>query len=236
MIAAAPIRPRRHGAARLKRATGSGVGRARDMLAASLPAEGTPVERYMRARLPGIEAIPPVIRYLPMGDAYARHPSGGRRPVMVAAVEHEHGVVGAHRTWLAPDGAGKASLDPVRISTGPIRGGAVRLAPAAETLMVSEGVETAAAMTATGMPAWTALSTSGMTALVLPPIVRTVIILADHDVSGAGERAARTAAARWLAEGRRVRLAMPPERGTDMADVLSGRAYARITKAGDATA
>jgi len=31
------------------------------------------------------------------------------------------------------------------------------------------------------------------------------------------------AARRWLTEGRRVRIAMPPESDTDMADVLVGR-------------
>jgi hypothetical protein len=51
-----------------------------------------------------------------------------------------------------------------------------------------------------------------------------------------GERAARTAAQRWLAEGRRVRLAMPPEPGTDMADVLAGRGYARIAELRDVAA
>jgi hypothetical protein len=71
--------------------------------------------------------------------------------------------------------------------------------------------------------AWAALSTSGMAALVLPPVVRMVVILTDHDASGAGERAARTAAARWLAEGRRVRIAMPLDPGTDFADVLIGQ-------------
>jgi phage/plasmid primase-like uncharacterized protein len=54
--------------------------------------------------------------------------------------------------------------------------------------------------------------------------VRQVIILADHDSSGAGEHAARVAAQRWLAEGRRVWIAMPPEPGTDFNDVLVGRA------------
>jgi hypothetical protein len=37
-------------------------------------------------------------------------------------------------------------------------------------------------------------------------------------------------AERWLAEGRRVRLAMPPEPGSDFNDVLVGHAYARIEK------
>ena len=151
---------------------------------------------------------------------------------MAAAVEHvEHGLVGVHRTWLAVDGSTKASLDPVRISTGRISGGAVRLAPAAETLLVGEGLETCiAAMTATAMPAWAALSTSGMVGLILPATVRPVIILSDNDANGAGERAARIAAARWLAEGRRVRIAMPPEPETDMADVLAGHGHARIAE------
>jgi len=149
---------------------------------------------------------------------------------MVAAVEHvEYGITGVQRTWIALDGSAKASLDPVRFSTGPVSGGAVRLAPAAETLMVAEGIETAlSAMTATAMPAWAALGTSGMKALILPPIVKTVIILADHDLSGAGDRAARTAAARWLAEGRRVRIAIPAEAGTDFNDVLLRRSRTEI--------
>jgi putative DNA primase/helicase len=103
--------------------------------------------------------------------------------------------------------------------------------------MVAEGIETAlAAMTATALPAWAALSTSGMVALALPALVRTVVILADNDASGAGERAARDAAARWLAESRRVKIAMPPEPGTDFNDVLLGRAHARIREASDAAA
>ncbi len=128
-----------------------------------------------------------------------------------------------HRTWLdrGPDGIWQR-ID--RAMLGRIVGGAVRLAPAGERLMVGEGIETTmAAMTATGQPAWAALSTSGLIALAVPPTARTVVILADHDVSGAGERAARAAAARWLAEGRRVRIAIPPTIGTDMADVLAGR-------------
>jgi len=71
-----------------------------------------------------------------------------------------------------------------RASLGPIRGGAVRFAPAAEVLMVGEGIETClAAMQATNTPVWAALSTSGLKSLVLPAIVKEVIILADHDLN-----------------------------------------------------
>jgi hypothetical protein len=60
--------------------------------------------------------------------------------------------------------------------------------------------------------------------------VRQVIILADHDANGAGERAARAAAIRWVGEGRRVRIAMPPEPGTDFADLLAGRSCAPMAE------
>jgi hypothetical protein len=88
-------------------------------------------------------------------------------------------------------------------------------------------------MTATGWPAWAALSTSGIASLILPPLplAATVVILADNDPSGAGERAAHTAAQRWLAERRRVRIAMPPEPGTDFNDVLRGLGRAQIMEA-----
>ena len=109
---------------------------------------------------------------------------------MVARVDDVDGrLIGVHRTWLARDPV-RQWYRRDRASLGPIGGGAVRRAPPAETLLIGEGIETTAAgMLSTAQPAWAALSTSGMVALVLPPIVRTVVILADHDVSGAGERA-----------------------------------------------
>ena len=48
---------------------------------------------------------------------------------------------------------------------------------------------------------------------------------ADHDASGVGERAAREAAARFLAEGRCVRIAVPPRLGSDFNDLLNGRTH-----------
>ena len=88
--------------------------------------------------------------------------------------------------------------------------------------MVGEGIETClAAMQATGSPAWAALSTSGLRSLDLPREVRDVIVLADGDE--AGEAAARDCALRWKRQGRRVRIARPPN-GMDFNDMLMGRA------------
>jgi len=156
---------------------------------------------------------------------------------MVARIDNIDGEpIGIHRTYLARDDRGQWRRRD-RASLGPIGGAAVRLAPAGDTLMIGEGIETClAAMQATAQPAWAALSTSGMVALILPPTVRSVVILADHDRNGAGGRAALAAGQRWLAEGRRVRIAMPPEPGTDIADVLAGRAYTGIAEVRDAAA
>jgi hypothetical protein len=140
---------------------------------------------------------------------------------MVARVDSLDGeLIAVHRTWLARDAAGVWHRRD-RASLGSVGGGAVWLAPARETLLVGEGVETClAAMQATAQAAWAALSTSGLVALRLPPTVRDVLIAVDRDASGAGERAARTAGHRWLAEGRRVRLLIPQVLGADAADLI----------------
>lgn len=131
-----------------------------------------------------------------------------------------------HRTFLARDGSGKASVAPQKMMLGPCRGGAVRLADHRDVLMVGEGIETAlAAMQATGHAAWAALSTSGLRSLVLPDDVADVIVLADGD--DAGEAAARDCAHRWKREGRRVRIARPP-RGCDFNDLLRGSGHAIV--------
>ena len=93
--------------------------------------------------------------------------------------------------------------------------------PSGRCLQVGEGIESClAAMQATGHSAWAALSTSGLVTLDLPQNVRDVIILADGDE--AGKAAARGAALRWKREGRRVRIAHPPQ-GLDFNDMLLGR-------------
>ena len=183
------------------------------------PTEDTPVETYLAAR--GLHlSLPQTIRF----HAGLKHPSGGIWPAMVALVTRgvDDVPLAIHRTFLARDGSGKAPVDPQKMMLGPCRGGAVRLAPAGDVLMVGEGIETClAAMQARGHPAWAALSTSGLLALDLPDDVRDVIVLADGD--DAGEAAARGAALRWKREGRRVRIAHPPQ-GMDFNDMLLGSA------------
>ena len=54
---------------------------------------------------------------------------------------------------------------------------------------------------------------------VLPGISRLTIAV-DHDVKGAGEKAAAETKARWEAAGLRVRTVMPSTPGEDFNDVL----------------
>jgi len=65
-------------------------------------------------------------------------------------------------------------------------------------------------MQATGIPTWAALSAGGIKKLLLRPNAREVLIAADADPAGIS--AARIAAQRWHAEGRKVRIVKPPER------------------------
>ncbi len=189
--------------------------------------------RIARGGLSLITIAPPAsLRYAP----FLRRPDGSRGPAMVARIDNIDGeLTGISRTWLACDGGTWRRRD--RAMLGRVAGGAVHLAPPADTLLIGEGIETSLAATqATGQPAWAALSTSGLVALALPVIVRTVIILADNDANGAGQRAARAAARRWLVEGRWVRIAMPPEPDTDMADVLAATAMPASQSCNDAAA
>ncbi len=183
------------------------------------PAPGTLVETYLRAR--GINLpVPPTLRYA----AALRHTETGLDlPVMVGAVTvwPSKTPTAIHRTYLALNGMKKANVTIAKKSLAPMAGGAVRLAAAGPVLIVGEGIEsTLSAMQASGLPGWAALSTAGMRALILPDIVREVIIAADHDSNGAGQAAAHAAAEHWHAEGRKVRIALPPIPGTDFNDLI----------------
>jgi putative DNA primase/helicase len=134
-----PVRPQRRRAVNDRAKDTERTGAALSIWQATVPAAGTPVEIYLRSRGIGI-ALPPTIRFH-MG---LRHPSGGTWPAMVALVSRgrDDAPLAIHRTFLSRDGAGKAAVEPQRMMLGPCRGGAVRLAPVGDTLMVGEGMET----------------------------------------------------------------------------------------------
>lgn len=101
---------------------------------------GSAVERYWMSRNLALP-IPQTIR---ASRSWLRHPEGGGRPAMVALVEHvADGPVAIHRTWLAVDGSAKAAFRDARRALGPVKGGAVRFAPAGEPAHAARGVAAA---------------------------------------------------------------------------------------------
>jgi hypothetical protein len=191
--------------------------------AAKLAERAVLLERYLRSR----NITMPIPRSLRWARSI-RHPTGVYCSAMIARIDDVDGkLISVHRTFLRADGLGKAALEPPRAALGPVKGGAIRLAPAGPTLLIGEGIENCLSATqATGLPAWSAISASFMEALQLPEVVRVVVILADNDRNGAGQRSAARAGQRWIEEGRRVRIALPPETGSDFNDILTGRSGA----------
>ena len=206
---------RRHAATRRRRSATSWRTRAGP--------RGTPAERYLAAR--GL--------VVPDGADLLFHPdlthweSKSGYPALIGVVRDRDGeIIGLHRTYLeeASGAVTKAAVAKPRMMLGRVAGGAVRLGAVVEgaPLGICEGIETGlAVMTARpGLPVWATLSTSGLEQVALPASVNRIVILADHDASGAGLRAAETAARRLRSEGREVVIAMPPREGDDFNDLL----------------
>lgn len=181
----------------------------------SQKAQNSPVVAYLAGR--GLNTIPPTIRFH-MGLKHKR--SGLVFPAMVGAVIRwpSNKVVAVHRTYLRPDGSGKAPVEPPKMALAPVAGGAVRLAKHTDKLALTEGIETGLSVQkATGIPTWACLSTSGLKGVVVPDDVPEILIFADGDYPG--HIAANHAAERLTLAGHRVRL-VPAPNGKDWNDVL----------------
>jgi hypothetical protein len=182
---------------------------------ATVSISGTVAETYLQSR--GITCrLPPSLRYQPEGW----HMSARRLPMMIGAVEGGERFA-VHRTYLRPDGLGKADLEPAKAMLGPVAGGAVRLSEAEGPLVACEGIETGLSLMSGLLRApatvWAALSTSGLHALSLPAIPGKLTIASDGD--DPGRAAAHALATRATALGWRVSMLPAPE-GRDWNDVL----------------
>ncbi|MDQ0422351.1 hypothetical protein J2045_003399 [Peteryoungia aggregata LMG 23059] len=157
--------------------------------ASATPIAGTLGEGYLVGRdlelmpeLPGLGEWPPSLRF---------HPSlpfkGGRHPALIGGVQNvRRELVAIWRIFLGPDG--KALVDEdgkkIKLGFGNASGAAVRFGPAAPTLRLAEGMETALAvqrLTRNTFSVWATLSTSGMVGLDIPPGVKRLEIYADGD-------------------------------------------------------
>lgn len=177
---------------RKAKAPGGTPAAAARLFAASVPIAGTLADTYLRSRGITQGGASSALRFHP--TCWHRDEGQTRsspRPALIAAVTDGAGVLqGVHRTWLAPDGQGKAAVETQRRAMGHILGNAVRLSPHDDMLAVGEGIETMLSLSeaAPRLPVWAALSSGHLGAVLLPEGLKRLYIAIDRDP--AGQRAA----------------------------------------------
>jgi Toprim domain len=181
------------------------------LFAASVAVAGSLAETYLLSRGITLPVASSALRFHPK----CWHRDDGQtkslpRPALIAAVTDGAGAVqGVHRTWLAPDGQGKARVETQRRAMGHLLGNAVRLTPHDDFLVVGEGIETMLSLVEAvpGLPVWAALSASHLGAVLLPEGVQRLYIAIDRDP--AGRRAAERLTTRATEAGIAVRVLEP---------------------------
>jgi len=181
-------------------------------------ANESPVQTYLASRSLNLPLDMP-IRFHPACPRGA-----DRMPAMLALMTEPQTNVpcGVHRTFLEPDGSGKAAVEPAKMMLG--NAGVIRLSPDEDVttgLGLTEGIETGLAIMqhAGWRPIWAAASAGAIAKFPALAGIESLTIFADADDSGAGMNAAAACAGRWTAAGREVLIQRPPD-GTDWHDAL----------------
>lgn len=151
-----------------------------------------PVSAYLASRGLG-DVRSPSLRYRP--DAAYRHDdeSMTQHPAMVALFQAaDKSACTVQHTYLTDDGKKAEGLTARKLAPCPVPvGGAVRLMPAAKTLGIAEGVETAlSAAKLFDVPVWAALTAGNLARWEPPPGLDAVLIFGDNDASYTGQAAA----------------------------------------------
>lgn len=165
---------------------------ARRMLRYGRPVPGTVAAAYLRSRGFGHALDQAALRFHPrcLYRPSAKEPAGPDtyHPALLASVTDLTGTVMAvGRTWLAPDGRGKAAVRDQRRTLGNQLGHGVRFPGTVPDLMVAgEGVETVLSVQRVlpAVPHVAALSGAHLAALILPGGLRHLYIARDDDPAG----------------------------------------------------
>ncbi|ACI59569.1 conserved hypothetical protein (plasmid) [Rhizobium leguminosarum bv. trifolii WSM2304] len=166
--------------------------RARRLFRMTGPLAGTLADSYLRERGILRASTHAALRFHP--SCYYRDLVTARTtsyPALIAAVTDDAGTItGVHRSWLDPDGIGKARVDNPRRALGGLLGNGVRFCFPADTpvpvMAAGEGLETMLSLSHVmpGMPMVAALTANHLAAFRFPPGCRRIYIAADADAAG----------------------------------------------------
>ncbi|TPO01778.1 DNA primase [Mesorhizobium sp. CU2] len=166
--------------------------RARRLFRMTQALAGTLADNYLRQRGILRASVHPSLRFHP--SCYYRDLVTGRTsryPALIAAVTDRSGAItGVHRTWLDPQGEGKAKVDDPRRALGGLLGNAVRfrfpLHGPVPVLAAGEGLESILSLSHVmpGMAMVSALTANHLAAFRLPSRCIRLYIAADADAAG----------------------------------------------------
>jgi putative DNA primase/helicase len=179
------------------------------------------VDTYLRSRGVGLDRYPSCIRTA-SSLRYYDDDATSTFPAMLAMVHDAAAMpVTIHRTYLARDGSGKAPVEkPRKIVSKHGKSPHVRLTPIMPIMGVAEGIETALSATKLfKVPTWSVLSTYGITTFEPPGGIGRLVIFADNDTNGAGQKAAYELAAR-LSGRIAIEVKIPDQPNSDWNDAL----------------
>lgn len=184
--------PREPSAPQRTRSPAGSTEAARRLFGMSQPIIGTIVETYLRGR--GITTLHGTgsLRFHPR--CYYRPDDHGPTetwPAMIGSVTSLDGrLTGAHRTWLAPDGLGKAPVETPRRAMGDLLGKAVCFGVPGSVMAAGEGIETTLSLRCAlpDMAMAAALSAAHLAAILFPPMLNRLYIIRDNDPAGDGAR------------------------------------------------
>ncbi|KKX32880.1 toprim domain-containing protein [Rhizobium sp. LC145] len=153
---------------------------------------GTLADDYLRQRSILRASIHPALRFHP--SCFYRDLTTGRTtsyPALIAAVTDQTGAItGVHRTWLDPNGDGKAKVENPRRALGSLLGNGVRfhfpVASPVRVIAAGEGLETILSLSQV-MPVMAmvaGLSANHLAAFQLPGECLRLYIAADADAAG----------------------------------------------------
>ena len=203
--------------------------------------DGSPIDRYLATRdihLAELPRMPGCLRWHPA----MKHLETGRvLPAMVVLmVGSDDKPKAVHRTWIMPDGSGKADVSPVRKIWPSYVGATMRLARGEtrlshieatkrgklDRLVLCEGVEDglSLALLCPDLRVWAVGALNNLAHVRIPDCAAEVIVAADNDWGKPqAEKQLQKGLEALLAQRRPVRIARSPI-GKDFNDALRGAA------------